>query len=138
MDPQSRYKGFKEAQLHRIIPSLVRIRMCPPAILNQIGEVDLKDIRSGPNGYICIGEASILRFLQGFTEEQISRSARWSYLYARHVLGSRFPKGERVMQSRRVNPLWWRYYNEWLERVWSCGKSSNNGLDHSITKKEKT
>jgi len=115
MDPQSRYKGFKEAQLHRIIPNLVRIRMCPPAILNQIGEVDLKDIRSGPNGYICIGEASILRFLQGFTEEQISRSARWSYLYARHVLGSRFPKGERVMQSRRVNPLWWRYYNEWLE-----------------------
>lgn len=103
----------------RILGHLERNHMMPKRFYDWLGPVNRKDVRLAPSdGHLFFvsvcdskGEA-VSRFLQEFTEDQIATSARWSYLYARHVLGSRFPKGERIMQSRRVNPLWWRYYNE--------------------------
>jgi hypothetical protein len=82
-----------------------------------ISPCDIKDWDTGPWGYTCGSLDTITGFLDGFTEEQIAKSARWSCIYAIYIKKGRFPKGEPAMQNCRATEHWWKYYSETMERM---------------------
>jgi len=94
------------------------------AIDEALGPVNLKDLSyataNRPFFYVGWGLLSngtseesdagedVKQFLKGFTEDQIAQSARWSYLYARYILHSRFKLGEPTMKVSEGG--WWSSY----------------------------
>ena len=88
------------------------------ALDRAMGEVNLKDLsyvtQTRPFFYVGITpgvptKEDVRNFLQGFTAEQVARSARWSYFYARYILHGRFEMGELTMQTA-LQEGWWDAY----------------------------
>lgn len=75
-----------------------------------ISPCDLKDWSSAPFGFVCTGTESIRNFLQGFTEDEIAKSARWACLYAVYIKKDHFPEGEHAMRTCKSTQHWWEYY----------------------------
>jgi hypothetical protein len=62
------------------------------------------------------GAGAIEKFLRGFSEADIARSARWSCLYAIYITHRRFPEGEEAMRKSEVG-WWWIYYNQEMDKM---------------------